>query len=465
MATVYSSEVSVGTYNRIRLKCDYSGTSASFDIQFRRTASYTGSWADTQATLTFNSQTKAAAYSYSGTVGTSWVTLKSGISGYTISASGGTYSWTFNNPGGSSVLGCSGTITIPAQGTAPSNGYINSLQSTYNSNNNLIEFSASSVGVSTSTALNDAQFRILLTPNTGGGLSYQTVTFTNGGSVTLNQSNSIAGHGGITIVPNQLYYSGIYASNSVGAYYYNGPSIVAPAAPATCSATNITANSVTVSYSTAADGGYYSKNIEYSLNNGSNWTTGAVVSTSSASSGSYTITGRTPNTTYSIRTRVRTTSGSTNGSTLSATTLPAAPTLSVQSLTTTSATISYSTAADGGAYTKTIAYSTNNGSTWTTLTTSSGGSAVSSTFTLSNLTMSTSYTVLVRSVTTAGTSIASITFVTALAKNKMYGGTSSNLTTRITNFYGPVSDLTTKATKIYGSVGGVSKIFYRKYGT
>lgn len=127
MATVYSNEVAVGTYNRIRVKCDYSGTSATLTVQFRRTSSHTGSWADYQANLTFNSQTKAAAYSYSGTVQSSsdWndptkiVNLVT-VSGYTISTSGGTYNWSFNNPGSSSVLGCSGTITIPSQITSPS---------------------------------------------------------------------------------------------------------------------------------------------------------------------------------------------------------------------------------------------------------------------------------------------------------------------------------------------------------
>ena len=119
MATVYSSEVSVGTYNRIRIKCDYSGTSATLTIQFRRTSSYTGTWADSTANLTFNGQTKSAAYSFSGTVGTSWVNLRAAISGYTISTSGGTYNWNFNNPNSSSVLSCSGTITIPSQISSP----------------------------------------------------------------------------------------------------------------------------------------------------------------------------------------------------------------------------------------------------------------------------------------------------------------------------------------------------------
>ena len=119
MATVYSNEVAVGAYNRIRIKCDYSGTSATLTVQFRRTSSYTGTWADSQANLTFNGQTKSAVYNYSGTVGDAWVDLRAAISGYTIPLTGGTYSWNFNNPGSSSVLGCSGSITIPSQTANP----------------------------------------------------------------------------------------------------------------------------------------------------------------------------------------------------------------------------------------------------------------------------------------------------------------------------------------------------------
>lgn len=128
MATAYSSEVSVGSYNRIRIKCDYSGTSATLTIQFRRTSSYSTTWSNANAKLTFNGTTKNISYSYTGTVGTSWVNLKSNITGYSVSVSGGTYSWNFSDPGG--VLGCSGSITIPAQSSAPSNPTVSNVTTT-----------------------------------------------------------------------------------------------------------------------------------------------------------------------------------------------------------------------------------------------------------------------------------------------------------------------------------------------
>lgn len=133
MATVYSNEVSVGTYNRIRLKVDYSGTSATVTIQFRRTSTYSTTWADSAATLTFNGTEKSAAYSYTGSVGTSWIDLRPAISGYPISMAGGTYSWRFNNPNASSVLGCSGTVTIPSQAGTPSGLSATFISHTWNS--------------------------------------------------------------------------------------------------------------------------------------------------------------------------------------------------------------------------------------------------------------------------------------------------------------------------------------------
>ena len=131
MATAYSGEVSIGTYNRIRIKCDYSGTSATCTVQFRRTQAYSGYWGDSRATLTFNGTTKSTPYSYSGTVGTSWINLAS-ASGYSVSASGGTYNWSFSNPGGG-VLGCSGTLTISPSATLPSDLNIDFVSATYDS--------------------------------------------------------------------------------------------------------------------------------------------------------------------------------------------------------------------------------------------------------------------------------------------------------------------------------------------
>ena len=117
MATVYSNTSTSG-YNDIRIKVDYSGTSATCTVQFKRNGSY-GSygWSDPNATLTFNGTTKGASYGNPGYVGKDWVNLSS-PSGYSVSTSGGTYNWSFNKGAGASLSG-SGTVTIPAQTSPP----------------------------------------------------------------------------------------------------------------------------------------------------------------------------------------------------------------------------------------------------------------------------------------------------------------------------------------------------------
>lgn len=306
MATVYSSNYSTGTYTYTRVRVDYSGTSATAILLYTRTNTYSGA-SGQLGTFTFGGQTVTYDKYFYGQQTDAEVARVS----FTISAAGGTYSGSSVSSGSNHLLDFSGSVYIPAQGTAPSAGYISGLRSEYNPTNRLIEFSAAAVGVSSSTALTEAQFRIMLVPNTGSGLSYQAATFTNGGSVTLNQSNSIAGHGGITIVPNQLYYSGLYAANAIGSYYYNGPSIIAPAAPANCSVSKVSSTSVRVSYSVDADGGYYSRKIEYSLDNGANWITGDTAPSGSIT-GVFTVAGLNPHKNYIMLFRVRTPAGITD---------------------------------------------------------------------------------------------------------------------------------------------------------
>lgn len=320
MSTIYSDEVAVGTYNRIRIKCDYSGTSATLTIQFRRTQAYTSTWASDYATLTFNGQSQNANYSYSGTVGTSWIDLKS-ISGYTIPSAGGTFNWSFVD---NAVLGCSGTIAIPAQGSAPSAGYINNLAVSYNGTE--LEFSSTSVGVNDGGLTLDLnRFEICEVPLTQSGIPAQIKSFTNGQPITLKQSDSTAHDGGITIVGNHLYYSGLAARNSAGLYYYNGPSIITPCVPATITLDAAIDYSVTIAYSIVADGGYYDKTIEYSLDNGDTWTTAVTITGGAAQSGTFTITGLTPSTSYTLKTRAQTTAGTTNNTDLTFTTSAANP--------------------------------------------------------------------------------------------------------------------------------------------
>ena len=345
MATVYSSEVSVGTYNRIRIKCDYSGTSATLTIQFRRTSSYTGSWADTQATLAFNGQSKAAAYSYSGTVGTSWVDLRGSISGYTISTSGGTYSWTFNNPGGSSVLGCSGTLTVPSQVTAPTGLALSSVSSTYNSVTGTVSVTGWGGAGDASTRYRNLSVMATSDKTTSDRRYQRVYGNTMSSAITVNNSTE---YGTMTIASNTKYWLWWYATNGtldVSSPNTSTTTVYTRPAPLSAKSAAVTGTtSIKISYTTAAEGNAYSKKIQYSLD-GTNWTDGATVSSGSSTSGNFTISNLTPGTAYTIRLRTNTTAGATSSGSVTATTyqVPTTPTVSVTNTNATTNKVTYGT--------------------------------------------------------------------------------------------------------------------------
>lgn len=202
------------------------------------------------------------------------------------------------------------SLSFDASGTAPSNGSISGLNSAYESG--AITIKANSVSVSSSSSLSSFNFRVLNSAYSSDSTPCQYKAATNGQAVSLTQANSTAGSGGgITIMGNKSYNTGLRAQNAFGTYRYNGPTVVTVCEPATISVTS-SGTTAQVSYSTVADGGYYNKTIEYSLDNGSTWVTGAVVSSGSASSGTFTITGLNVGTTYTMKSRVRTTAGSTD---------------------------------------------------------------------------------------------------------------------------------------------------------
>lgn len=125
----------------------------------------------------------------------------------------------------------------------------------------------------------------------------------------------------------------------------------------------------------------------YSKNNGSSWT---AVGSVNATSGSYSITGLTPNTTYNIKTRVRRKDSqlTTDSSSLSVTTYKA-PTHSLKSKTETSIVMNWS--ADSTI--DYIWYSKDNGTNWTGVDVADG---TSGTYTISGLSANNSYNVKTR---------------------------------------------------------------------
>lgn len=320
MATAYSDEVAIGSYNRIRLRVEYSGTSATCYIEFRRTSAWTATWSDDAASISFNGTTKSAPYNYYGYVDGSWRTIDS-ASGFTVPTAGGTLSWSFNNPTPGSVLGCSGSIVIPSQGTPPSGGYIDNVTTYWDSTNNEIRVHTDAAGVTStgSSSLTNLSWNITEVPYVTG-VARRSVEITNGASATL--SNSLSTYTGTTIdiAPNKMLYTGLYAANSSGAYRYNGGTLVTVAAPASVTQGATTQTSISINYSTSADGGYHDKVLQYSLDGGTTWITGVTITTGDPTVGIFTINGLSQHTEYVVLTRMSTEVGHTDGPTLTVST-------------------------------------------------------------------------------------------------------------------------------------------------
>lgn len=139
--------------------------------------------------------------------------------------------------------------------------------------------------------------------------------------ITVN-NQTMGPNDSLNIVGNTRYTIGVYATNGAAntGSQRVGNYVTLAYAPS-LSATPIDDSSVLITYSLQADGGFYAKNVQYSLDGGNIWVTAATINTGSATTGNFTITGLAPNTAYNVKTRVSTTAGETNGNDVSFTTL------------------------------------------------------------------------------------------------------------------------------------------------
>lgn len=156
-----------------------------------------------------------------------------------------------------------------------------------------------------------------------GGLQgrYEDVMNSMQSAITITNSSTAAAAGGLTFTPNTSYTLTAFAVNGNSQSDERSTStsqtVVMLAESAAITNTATTRSTATFSYSTTADGGYYDKAIQYSLDGGATWVTAATVTGGSAATGSFTITGLTPNTNYSLQNRVTTTAGSSIGASVS----------------------------------------------------------------------------------------------------------------------------------------------------
>lgn len=301
MASVYSGASWTGDYTYTRVRVDYSGSSATAHLLYSRTNSWSGATGSGDATFSFGGASVGFNQTRYGHQEDSELASVS----FSISKDGGTYSG--SSTGG--YMGGSWSVSIPSQRVAPS-GLSVSIAELY-TDGAKFNVSVSSYGDPSSASGRYIEAGILNQNTYGATYKYATASNTATAAITVNNSSR---GGTLVIQPNKQYYYGGYASNTKkNTSTVTGTFVTLAPAP-TLSAGTIGENSVVINYSTSADGGKYTKNIQYSLDGGSNWTTGATVSTGSASSGSFTITGLTDDTAYTLKCRTNTTAGNTNGS-------------------------------------------------------------------------------------------------------------------------------------------------------
>ena len=131
------------------------------------------------------------------------------------------------------------------------------------------------------------------------------------------------------------------------------------------------------------------------------------------------------------------------------TTLPPTPTISNVDVTTTTATFTYSVPDQGGGYNMALKYQLNGGSA-VTVDTLTGSGTKAGTFTVSNLSSGTTYTITAALSTSAGEVVSNIiTFDTATPNPKLYGPV-NGVTKEIAKLYGPVT--TTIVTGVSGTI-------------
>lgn len=318
-----------------------SGITVSVQFQMRRTNDYSGSTYSTSAVPSICISGDSTNFGYVGSAGITvaggkqnqWQNIYSASRTFDSSRSGDSIyvGWKVSNDN-SGYLGGSKTqaITLPQAYTAPSTPTISASASGVNSVS--VSYGISSYG----------------NPSSGTIYLYGTAS----GSTTVVSSKLSAGdysaftHTGRT--GNTRYYYRSRATNGQLWSSYSSEVSAVTLAPALSakSASAASTTSITVSATTAADGGVYAKNIQYSLNN-STWTTGATVAagTTAATAKSFTISGLTTGTAYTIYLRVNTSAGNTSSGSVSATTykVPNNPTTSATNASATSNTVTYGT--------------------------------------------------------------------------------------------------------------------------
>lgn len=315
MASVYSGESWTGTYTYTRVRVDYSGTSATAHLLYSRTNAYTGETSSGDATFTFGGQSVGFNQSRYGAMTDSEIASVT----FPISIDGGTYSG--SSSGG--YMGGNWSVSIPSQRTAPTGLKVENIERG-------VESFTATVSVTSwgSNVAGGQRYRELqVWTYSASGLVEPRRYQTSGASTTTPLSSSItvnntSSGGTLVLKGNTKYIIGAYANNG----YMNTGSVrigeySTLAHPNTATFKSATHNSLTLDYATQADGGAYNKTLEYSIDNGTTWQTVATLTGGAAKTGTFTISGLSANTEYTILTHVKTNAGTTEGQTVVAKTI------------------------------------------------------------------------------------------------------------------------------------------------
>ena len=320
MASVYSGQYWTGSYTYTRVRVDYSGTSATAVLLYTRTNAYSGATYESHLTFSFGGSSTTVSATKYGQMTDAEIARVS----FSISTNGGTYSGSATGSAGT-YFNFSGSVSIPSQVTSPSAPSVGNTTTAgpdwYTAN-----VSISSWGTGGSSAQRYRELQIwtysdsgLVTPRAytsqyGSALS---------GVITVDNESNRSPYSTLTLVPNTRYVVGAFATNGAA----NSGSIRQgehDTAPPIMSSEidSVTDSSVGVRWSFPNQGGAGDLRVQYSLD-GSTWNTVETTTGSGAKSGSYTISGLSPGTTYNIQTRLYRTNERwdyiTNGNTLAVT--------------------------------------------------------------------------------------------------------------------------------------------------
>lgn len=307
-----------------------SGSNIVVDVYFqmRRTNTYSGSTYSSTAIPRICISGDSANFGYSGSAGITvaggqqdvWQGIYNASRTFDASRGGSTIyvGWKVDNDNSGGYLGGSAVaqITLPTVNTPPTGLSANNIVIGTESFSATV--SVTGWGVGTGQRYRELQCWTYNASSFVTPRRYQ-AQFGNDLSGTIIVDNF--SDGDLTIVGNTRYTLGIYAGNgsiATGSQRVGNYATLAYAPSVSINTINDT--SVVIKYSTQADGGFYAKNLQYSFD-GETWITFATINSSSATTGTYTISGLQPKTAYTLKNRVSTTAGVSNGNDVTFTTV------------------------------------------------------------------------------------------------------------------------------------------------